>query len=366
MKAHLRLGRLFGIDIRLHASFLLILAWAMWNGWRDDGWRQGLWSVLFVICVFGCIVLHELGHSLAARRYGIGAQAITLYPIGGVAGLTRLPRRPIHEIVIALAGPTVSLALGALLLALCGGVIRWETIAQGPGTVNGLIETLAAANFILAGFNLLPAFPMDGGRVLRASLSLAIGYERATVVAAIAGQIFAACFFVIGWLVRHPLLMALGLFLAWMARREAAYVRARDRLGNRLVADLMDADPPRIDPDAPLGSVSVWPTDDYSELPVVVAGRIVGLLDRSTVTRALRNGAEEIPVRIHMRRGFLAVPPDGRLGEMIGWLPRTGQQVYPVVSNGFFVGLLRLSDVLDETGRRRRPPGKGFWRLDLG
>ena len=366
MKSHVRIGRLFGIDIRIHATFLLIVAWAAWIGWREEGWQQGLWSAVFVVCVFACIVLHEIGHSLAARRYGIAARTITLYPIGGVAGLTRLPRRPSHEMTIALAGPAVSLALGGLLLGCSGGRVNWDHVMRGPSSLMGLIETLAVSNFVLAGFNLIPAFPMDGGRVLRALLSLVLGYERATVVAAVAGQIFAGLFVVLGALARQPFTIALGVFLALLARGEAALVRRHARLGDRLVADLMDVPAPWIAADAPLASLEEWPVPGGVELPVMFNGRLVGLLDPATVARARREGAEDLPVYDRMRRRFVAVPPDGQLREIIAWLPRTGQRAYPVVENGACVGLLRLSDVLEAAGGRRGPPKPGRWRLDVG
>ncbi len=179
MRMSWKLGRVSGIDVYLHPTFLFVLAFPQVT--------QGGWLGLSVVLAgFGCVLLHEFGHALMARRFGIGTEDITLYPIGGVARLTRMPRSPGAELLIALAGPAVNVAIAAALLVL--GLIGAPPVWQAFGVY------LFWLNVVLAVFNMIPAFPMDGGRVLRALLSGWLGRLRATVVAATIGQVLAVSF----------------------------------------------------------------------------------------------------------------------------------------------------------------------------
>lgn len=223
MKWSWKLGRLAGIDTYVHASFLLLVVWAAWAAYAGAG--TGLAAVLgvvFLIAVFGSVLLHELGHALVARRYGIRTRRIILLPIGGMAQLEGEPRSPREELAIALAGPAVNFALafGLLMLeALGGGILGF-----------GLLESLMIANLSLGLFNLLPAFPMDGGRVLRAFLSMRMGPRRATEVAVFIGKSAAIAFAVIG-LFTSWVLLVIAVFVWFAAHaegRRSAYVYATD------------------------------------------------------------------------------------------------------------------------------------------
>lgn len=229
MRVSWKIGRIAGIDLFLHPTFLILLAFVGLT------YQDGLAAVALVSAVFGCVVLHELGHALMARRFGIRTADITLYPIGGVARLERMPRAPGAELLIALAGPAVNvalalffLALGMLLGALVGGL--------GGALAAGLLSTLVAVNLVLALFNLIPAFPMDGGRVLRAVLSGWLGRVRATRVAAQIGQVLAMVFAVYtiannGLALNQSLVqVALAAFVFLAARAELAHVEAEERI----------------------------------------------------------------------------------------------------------------------------------------
>src|SRR5260221_4925464 len=186
MRWSLRVGSPFGIRIELHVTFLLFLGWiAISQGLLSGNPARALISVLLFLLVFVCVVLHELGHALMARRYGIRTRDIVLLPIGGVARLERMPDKPQQEIAIALAGPAVNLRILLVLLAL-----RLE-FDGGAVIEGGLLDTLLLVNIVMIAFNLIPAFPMDGGRVLRALLALRMPYARATAIAANVGQAFA-------------------------------------------------------------------------------------------------------------------------------------------------------------------------------
>jgi Zn-dependent protease len=218
-----RIGRVAGINLYLHPTFLLFL------GFGAVQW--GLDAVLLLLAVFGCVVLHELGHALTARLYGIATEDITLYPIGGVARLRRMPRKPGAELLIALAGPLVNLAIAGLLTAslFLSGVGQPAAWASEPGAIDRFLTTLVAINLLLAAFNLIPAFPMDGGRVLRALLSGWVGRLRATEIAAGLGQLLALGFGVWSFMQFDLIRTALAVFIYFAARAELTQARFEER-----------------------------------------------------------------------------------------------------------------------------------------
>src|SRR5262245_56226445 len=210
MRMSWKLGRVAGIDVYLHPTFLLVLALPH----VVDG---GPFALALVLSAFGCVVLHELGHALMARRFGIETEDITLYPIGGVARLKRMPRAPGAELLIALAGPAVNFAIAAALLGLQG-------LGLAGSWLDGFVEGLVMVNLALGPFNLIPAFPMDGGRVLRAFLSGWLGRARATTIAASIGRALALAFGVYGLLSLNLLHAALAAFIYLAAGSEEANV----------------------------------------------------------------------------------------------------------------------------------------------
>jgi len=223
MRWSLKLGKIAGIRIYLHWTFLILPLWVFFNDLgKGLGLPGAVQSVLFVIALFGCIVLHELGHALAARRYGIPTRDITLLPIGGVARMERMPREPRQELWVAIAGPLVNVAIAAvLLLAL---VVLQFVPARFHASQAAFLVPLLWANLFLLVFNLLPAFPMDGGRVLRALLAQRLDYVRATRIAARVGQVMAILFVIVGLKIQHPMLMLIGVFIFFGARNEAHIV----------------------------------------------------------------------------------------------------------------------------------------------
>ncbi len=182
----INLFRIRGILLAVHGSFLLLLAYVAVDGWLDGGWEQVAWSVATLIAFFACVVLHELGHSLTAMRFGVGVRRILLMPIGGMAEFDRIPRQPSRELLITLAGPAVNFVIAALLWPLVG-------LGSGeyPATLTGFGQLLLQANLVMGSFNLLPVFPMDGGRIFRALLATRWPYLRATYWAATVGKVLA-------------------------------------------------------------------------------------------------------------------------------------------------------------------------------
>jgi Zn-dependent protease len=240
------LGRIFGIDTRVHASFLLLLVWAAWSSYAGTGTLIAAFvGVAFMIAVFASVVAHELGHALTARSFGIETRQILLLPIGGVAQIEQSRMRPRVELLVALAGPVVSFLLAGVLFTF-GAV-------TGDVTPNSFLGALAWANLGLAVFNMLPAFPMDGGRVLRAALSRRLGHDHATSIAATIGKWSAIALGVLALIAGKFMLGLVAVFLYLSASGESRHLPpwrpfSRDPLGptHRPVTILRDVDEPTL------------------------------------------------------------------------------------------------------------------------
>src|SRR5688572_11568459 len=216
----IRLFSVAGTAVRIHLTFFLLLAWIAAIHWTRGGPEAAIDGVLFIVLLFLCVVLHEFGHVFAARAYGIRTSDVTLLPIGGVASLERMPEKPSQEIVVALAGPAVNLVIAVLLIVVLEARFDLSQMAQLEEAQSTLTGRVAAANVVLLLFNLIPAFPMDGGRVLRALLAVGLGYTRATRVAAGIGQALAILFGFLG-LLGNPLLVLIAVFIFLAASGEA-------------------------------------------------------------------------------------------------------------------------------------------------
>lgn len=212
-----------GTAVRMHVTFLLLVAWIAAVQWSRGGAQAALAGVVFILVLFACVVLHEFGHIWAARRYGIRTPDVTLLPIGGVAALERMPEKPSQEIVVALAGPAVNLVIAFVLMAALGLRFSFEHISLGA-LQSSFLAQVAIANLALFVFNLIPAFPMDGGRVLRALLAMGLGRARGTQIAAGIGQAMAVGFAILGFM-GNPMLILIAVFIFIAARGEARAVQ---------------------------------------------------------------------------------------------------------------------------------------------
>jgi Zn-dependent protease/CBS domain-containing protein len=287
----LKLGRFAGIDVYVHATFFVLLAWFAWIYWTATGTMGGvLTGLCLIILLFLCVVLHEYGHALTARRFGIGTRHITLLPIGGVALLESMPADPRQEIVVALAGPAVNLAIGGFLFVLVGllgssgGLIATDL---GRG---GILPTLLTTNLVLAVFNLLPAFPMDGGRVLRALLALRTDRVTATRWAATVGRAFALGLGFLG-LIGNPLLILIAVFVWIGAGAEAETVALDARLAGRPAGRAMITDFQVLAPGDPLSrAIDLTLSGSQKDFPVLDdGGRIAGVASQAAILRGLRD-----------------------------------------------------------------------------
>ncbi|MBY0299926.1 MAG: site-2 protease family protein [Methylobacterium sp.] len=296
----LPLGTVKGTVIRVHITFLLFLAWIGAAAYARGGQESALQSVLYIVLLFLCVLLHEFGHVFAARRYGVRTPDITLLPIGGVARLERIPEDPRQELVIALAGPAVNVVIAAGLFLLLGGLKPGMEV-DNPGI--GLFERLLWVNLFLVVFNLIPAFPMDGGRVLRAVLAHRLGYARGTQIAAGVGQAVAFGLGLLGLVGGNPLLIFIAFFVYLGAASEAHAVQMRQVSRGLLAGDAMITRFESLGPNSRVeDAVQGLIATTQHEFPVVDgAGRLRGVLTRDDMIRALRERGPDAPVLEVMR-----------------------------------------------------------------
>ena len=280
----IRLFSVAGTVVRVHPTFFLLLAWIATVYWRKGGPSEAIYGVVFIVILFVCVVLHEFGHIFMARRYGIKTPDVTLLPIGGVAALERMPEKPGQEIMVALAGPAVNLVIAALLLIPLGGQIDLQNITSMQHAPIDLLSQVAFANIALFIFNLIPAFPMDGGRVLRAALAFNMDYARATRVAANIGQGLAILIGVLG-LLGNPFLILIALFIFIAAAGESGYVETRALTRDYRARDAMISSYETLSVDEDLDAAAKKLLQStQQEFPIVdAAGQLHGVLTRENL-----------------------------------------------------------------------------------
>lgn len=283
-----RVGSIFGIDLYVHATFLILLGWVAFSHLaQGHGLRVAIEGLALILAVFGVVVLHELGHALTAKRFGIRTRDIMLLPIGGIASLERMPEKPTQELLVAFAGPAVNvvLALGlAGLIVLTGGTLEPASmhVVGGP-----FLTKLMWINVSLAVFNLMPAFPMDGGRVLRAALAFRMDYTRATEVAARIGQAMALLFGIIG-LLANPMLLLIAFFVWMGAQQESALVQLKYALSGVPIRSAMITEFRSLGPAEPLSRASELMLAGFQhDFPVIDDGKLVGILTRDDIVKGL-------------------------------------------------------------------------------
>jgi Zn-dependent protease/CBS domain-containing protein len=334
-----RLGRVAGISIYLHATFLLLLVWIAMSylGAGQGAATAGL-GLLLVASVFAAIVVHELGHALVARRFGIVTRDIMLYPIGGMARLERMPERPGQELLVAIVGPLIN---GAIALAIYLGLrLSGAGAGDNPLSIGGSFAVqLMWINLSLGAFNLLPAFPMDGGRILRALLAFRMDRPRATVVAARIGRGIAVAMGVAG-LLWNPMLAVIAVFVWLAAGQEAAMEQLKTTLRGVSVADAMVSGFETLTADVPLAAAATRIASGFQhDFPVVDDGHIVGMLSRSDLRRGLAVASPDTPIGEVMHRRFPTADAGENLGAVLARLPADGSAVL-VIDHDHPVGLL--------------------------
>lgn len=346
MKWSWKLGRFAGIDVRVHATFLILLAWIAIAGYQALGTAGGaLGEVVFVLALFASVVLHEYGHALTARRYGVATREITLLPIGGVAQLDHIPADPRQELAIAAAGPAVTVGLVIVLWLILAAIGGRSDAGAALDMHSAFLSRLLWANIVLAVFNVIPAFPMDGGRILRALLATRMDYTRATRIAAEIGKLFALVFGVIG-LFTNPWLVLIALFVWVGAAGESAAVQTRSMVEGVPVERVMIRDVKTLAPTDPLSrAVNEVLAGFQDDFPVVDDGRVVGVLTRSDLMRALARHGASSPVADAMQRDFQVADPTEDLERAAARLQACRCHTFPVVRNGRLEGVLTAEHI---------------------
>lgn len=347
MKKSLKVGSVAGIGVYLHWTFLLLVAGIFaFYLFQGNSVAAALVGVGFVVAVFACVVLHELGHALTARRFDVPTRSITLYPIGGIARLERIPSEPMKEFWIAIAGPAVNVVIAgvlAVIISVTGGSFMPQTLLN-PG--QNVLATLMWINAALVGFNLLPAFPMDGGRVLRALLALRNDYADATQTAANIGQGMAILFGLVGLITLNPILLFIALFVYIGAQQESQQAMLRALTEGVPVRQAMMTRFQTLAPDDTLGDAAdKLLAGSEHDFPVVKDRQVVGLLRRRQLLQALSKAERDTPVREVADAECFTVEDGALLEDALTRMQQSECSTVPVVRNNELVGLLTLENV---------------------
>lgn len=348
MKYSLQLGKIFGIKVQIHWTFLILLGWIVFSNIRaDSGAEQTLWSVLFILTIFVCVTLHEFGHALAAKRFGIKTRDITLLPIGGLARLESIPEKPKEELIVAIAGPVVNILIVAALYPLAHFSSDINYIQQLSSiTSANFIFNLMFINLWLAVFNLIPAFPMDGGRVLRALLSFKMERHKATAIAARIGQLFAIGFVLLGFF-GNPFLIFIGLFIFLGAQAEAEYTQAKSILKGFTVNDVLMKQYQTIESsDTIKSAVQLLLNGQCKNFLVMENQQPVGTLDRDEIIKALSSQGENSIIHNVMNKELLFLNAEMPLED--AWqMIQQHKTLIPVYTNNKLTGTLDTENILE-------------------
>jgi stage IV sporulation protein FB len=293
----LNIGKVAGTVVRLHITFVLFLAWIFISNYVSSGVAVAWHSLLFVVLLFVCVLLHEFGHIFTARAFGVITPYVTLLPIGGVAQLERIPEEPREEFLIAIAGPAVNVVIAAALIAFAGASPHANAAMGIDNMQIAMADRLAALNIFLALFNLIPAFPMDGGRVLRAALASRIGFVRATERAALIGQLAAFVFGFVG-LFYNSILVSVAIFVYLAAASEAHSIALRAVSQGVPVSQAMMRNFITFRPDIHIDEAAkVLLQTSQGTFPVVDAsGNLVGVVDRANILQSVIQAGPDTPV----------------------------------------------------------------------
>jgi len=345
MRWSFKIGRIAGTEIRVHLTLLLLLLWVA----IASGAAAALSAVILLLLVFGCVLLHEMGHVLVALRFGIMTPKIVLYPIGGIAWMKKIPKDPGQELLVALAGPAVNIFLAALAFLLLGGIVPANRNFEGF-SVGTFAVALLWINLVLGLFNLVPAFPMDGGRALRALLAMKLSYERATLIAVRIGEITGVGFAVFAVVSQNPVLFLIGLFLIFSASAEGSFVKREHLLEGLKAGDaaMSEFHTLRMQ-DSVHHAVSLILDGPQPDFPVVnEAGQCTAIATRDNIIRTLRDEGPNAPIADVVRQIPAQIDGEVPAAEAFRQLLESGLPGAAVVDkNGVLVRWLTSENVDD-------------------
>ena len=347
MKWSWKLGEFRGIGVYVHATFLILIAFVVLSHWTaGQHLEQVLEGVGFILALFGCVVLHEFGHALTAARFGIKTRDVTLLPIGGVARLERMPDDPRQELLVAVAGPLVNVVIAAALFALLKFTASFTPLEQLSMTSGPFLERLMVVNIFLVVFNMLPAFPMDGGRVLRALLATTLDYAYATEIAAGIGQAMALVFAFLGFFT-NPILLFIAFFVWIGAAQETILVTMKTALAGIPVERAMMTEFHTLRPDDSLKcAIDLILATPQQDFPVLENSHVAGILPSRDLLIALQQRGPDTQVSDVMRRDFVLLDTNEMLDAALARIHAAECcMTAPVMRGGALVGLLTSDNV---------------------
>jgi Zn-dependent protease/CBS domain-containing protein len=363
MRWSLNIGTIAGTAVRIHITFLIFLGWIFAASYASGGPSEAWTSLTFMVLLFGCVLAHEFGHIFTARAFGVSTPDVTLLPIGGVARLERIPEQPRQEFLIAIAGPAVNVVIALGLVALAGAQLNVGVLSSVESARNAMVDRLADVNLFLAVFNMIPAFPMDGGRVLRALLASRMGFTHATKIAAAIGQGVAIVLGFVG-LFWNPMLIFIAIFVYLAAASEARMVALRAMSHGVPVTQAMMTQFVKLTPQAHIDEAAqTLMRASQGEIPVVDGeDRPVGLLGRRDLIRALKEHGPDARVADVMTANVPTVGHRRCLEDALRLLQEKSAPAVAVVdANSRLVGLVTRETVGQMLMLRKSMPDGVKW-----
>ncbi len=350
MKGTLKIATLFNIPVYLHWSFPLIFLYILFTGNQMDADNQEMAAItVFILIIFLCVLLHEYGHALTARRYGVNTRDIILSPIGGVARLEKIPEKPSEELKVALAGPAVNVVIALLLLPIVyimrknGLFDHGESELEALQNWNNLLPLVLVTNLLLVVFNLIPAFPMDGGRVLRSILAMKMSRVKATKIAFIVAQIAALIMFLVGLYASHYVLCFIAVFVVLTSRVEWKSVNREAALAHKTVRDLMQPISQKVYSDQSIQEVlGMNPGHPKNYLIFNRDEEVIGVLFHQFLQHAVKEKDLTAPVEKYKSHTWEKLPVHFPMGNAIAIFQKRGYGILPVVEDGQIIGELDM------------------------
>lgn len=351
MKGSFKLGKIADIGIFVHWTFSLLILFIIFINYRSgQNATQIVWSVVFILSIFITVVMHELGHALTAKRYHIITKDITLLPIGGLARLEKIPEKPIEELIVAIAGPLVNITLAVItriFITIPGTSEQLMAELSNGVNANNFFLNFFLVNFWLALFNLIPTFPMDGGRILRAILSFRMQRHIATRISARIGQFLALGFILFGFFT-SPVLVFIGIFVIIGAQVEADYTKSKFMLKGFKVHDVVMKDYPKIDANATVKTaVALVLNSQNKNFLIMEEGIPVGTLNRDQIIMALSKKGEAEFIYNVMDRNLIFIDSNSLLENVFELIQRNKSRLMLVMENNEVAGTLDIENLME-------------------
>ncbi|HJW16946.1 MAG TPA: site-2 protease family protein [Flavisolibacter sp.] len=351
MKGTMRLFSIKGVVISIHFTFLVVIGWLIvmniYSGLHPD---QILWSLLFLAAIFLSLILHEVGHALIGAQFGINAKRITFYPVGGIASIDKLPETPRQELAISLAGVFVSTLFGSVLVLFSGLTVSLNDIRAYTGIINSsnFIYSLGVVNIAIAIINLIPAFPLDGGRVFRALLGFKYNYIRATSIVGHAGRLVAFLLIIAGLFGYNFLVSLLGVFILAFASDEASYFNINELVKGIFVRDVVMYDYNNMNVDMTINEAANLLAQNHSRYFIVMDGSWpVGIVNRMEIIKAVAEMKYAITVSEVMKANDVFYEASKPVLDVMDELSAHEGKIYPVMDGNHFIGVISFQNIIE-------------------